>query len=184
MNGELFDKLVKKASELALADKWGEEAYKINKRILKIDGSNSAACTRLAKYFRLNDDLEEAKNMYSKALEINPYNQGAKNNLIEIEAYQQDEEFVDMLPTSRDAYDAARTLAQKRKYRLSIKCFIKAYSLEPLSKYVFALARVYKKLGRYDDMRSIYTQFMNSNPSHQNIDVINAEFTALLQSTP
>lgn len=181
MNRDLLGKLVSKASEMALANNWGEKAFKINMMILKIDSSNSAACTRLAKYFRLNDNLIEAKNMYSRALEINPNNQGAKNNLIEIETYQHDKEFVDRFPTSQEAYDAARNLAQKGKYGLSIKCFIKAYSLEPLLKYAFALARIYKKLGKYDEVKKIYNQLMDSNPSQDNIDAINAKFVVLMQ---
>ncbi len=181
MNRELFDQLVSNASEMALANKWGEKAFKTNMKIIEIDSSNSPAYTRLAKYFRLNDNLTEAKNMYSKALEINPNNQGARNNLIEIETYQHDKEFVDMLPTSREAFDAARTLAQKGKYGLSIKCFLKAYSIEPLLKYAFPLAKVYKKLGKYDEVKKMYNQLLNTNSSQNNIDAINAEFVVLMQ---
>jgi tetratricopeptide (TPR) repeat protein len=149
--------------------------------ILEMDSSNSAACTRLAKYFKLNDNLMEAKKMYSKALEINPNNQGAMNNLIEIETYQQDRDFIDKLTTSREAYDSARSLAQKGKYGLSIECFIKAYSMEPLLKYAFTLARVYKKLGKHDEVKKVYNQLVTSNSSQNNIDTINAEFVVLMQ---
>jgi tetratricopeptide (TPR) repeat protein len=181
MNRDLFNKLVSKASEMALANKWGEKTYKINTMILEMDSSNSAACTRLAKYFKLNDNLMEAKKMYSKALEINPNNQGAMNNLIEIETYQQDRDFIDKLTTSREAYDSARSLAQKGKYGLSIECFIKAYSMEPLLKYAFTLARVYKKLGKHDEVKKVYNQLVTSNSSQNNIDTINAEFVVLMQ---
>lgn len=181
MNKILFDKLVNTASSMALSNKWGEKAFKINMMILKMDSSNSPAYTRLAKYFRLNNNLTEAKNMYSKALEINPNSQGIKNNLIEIQTYQDDKEFVDNLPTSREAYDAARNLVQKGQYRLSTKCFIKAYNLDPLLKYALALARVYKKLGKYDDIKKIYNQLLNNNPSQDNIDQINSKFAVLMQ---
>jgi len=183
MNRDLFDKLVIKASEMAMANKWGEDSFKINRMILKMDSSNSPACTRLAKYFKLKDNLIAAKKMYSKALVINPNNQGANNNLIEIETQQHDKEFVEKLTTSREAYDAARSLAQKGKYGLSIECFIKAYSIEPLLKYVFTLARIYKKLGKYDEVKKIYNELVNSNPTptQKNIDTINAEFVVLMQ---
>ncbi len=88
MNKSDFDKLVEKAGKMATHDIWNENAYKINMAILRVDGNNSAACTRLAKYYRLNNNLEEAKNMYLKALEINPNNRGAINNLEDMERDQ------------------------------------------------------------------------------------------------
>lgn len=182
MNRVQFDKLVAKAREMALSNNWGESAFKINTLILKMDNSDSAACTRLAKYFKLNGNLIEAKKMYAKALEINPGNQGAMNNFIEIETYEQDREFVDKLTTSREAYDAARNLAQKGKYGLSIECFIKAYTIEPLLKYAFTLARIYKKLGKHVEVKNVYDQLVRSNSSQAKIDAINAEFAGLMQS--
>lgn len=77
--------LVDKAREMALCNIWGENAYKINMAILKMDNNNCAACTRLAKYHKLNSNIAEAKNMYLKALDIDPNNRGAINNLEEFE---------------------------------------------------------------------------------------------------
>jgi len=85
MNSVNLQKLMVKAAKMALGNIWGENAYKINMAILKIDHNNCAACTRLAKYFKLNDNIAEAKNMYLKALEIDPNNRGAMNNLDDIE---------------------------------------------------------------------------------------------------
>lgn len=181
MNSELLEKLVCKASEMALANKWGENAFKINKMILKIDSSNSDACTRLAKYFKLHDNLAEAKKMYSKALKINPNNQGARNNLTEIEKHEDEEEFLDKLATGKDANDAARAFAQKRKYELSIKCLIKAYSIEPLIKYAVSLAKIYNKIGKYDEVRKLYAQLVETDHSPQKSAIINSEFQLLLQ---
>ena len=81
MDNEKFRKLVDKAGKMATLNIWGENAFKINMAILRVDGNNSAACTRLAKYYKLNDNIAEAKNMYLKALEIDPQNRGAINNL-------------------------------------------------------------------------------------------------------
>lgn len=181
MNRDLLSKLVSKASEMALANKWGENAFKINKMILEIDNSNSAACTRLAKYYKLHDNFAEAKNMYSKALEINPNNQGARNNLIDMEKYQNELDFIDKLTTGKAANDAARASAQKGKYILSIKCLQKAYSIEPLIKYAVSLAKIYNKIGKYDEVKKLYTQLLDTDQSPQNSDIINSEFKLLLQ---
>lgn len=181
MNSDLLGKLVCKASEMALANKWGENTFKINKMILKIDSSNSAACTRLAKYFKLHDNFAEAKKMYFKALEINPNNQGARNNLIEIEKHEDEEEFLDKLATGKAANDAARASAQKGKYELSIKCLLKAYSMEPLMKYAVSLAKIYNKIGKHDEVKKLYVQLCDTNQSAQNISIINSEFNVLLQ---
>lgn len=88
MNNVNLAKLVDKAGEMALRNIWGDNAYKINMAILKMDHNNCAACTRLAKYYRLNDNIAEAKNMYLKALDIDPTNRGAINNLNDIEKDQ------------------------------------------------------------------------------------------------
>jgi tetratricopeptide (TPR) repeat protein len=181
MNNDLLGKLVCNASEMALANKWGEKAFKINKMILKIDSSNSAACTRLAKYFKLHDNIADAKKMYFKALEINPNNQGARNNLVEIEKHEDEEEFLDKLTTGKAANDAARACAKKRKYGLSIKCLLKAYSIEPLIKYAVSLAKIYNKIGKYDEVKELYTQLVNTDHSSQNSAIINSEFKLLLQ---
>ncbi len=181
MNKNLLEKLVSKASEMALANKWGENAFKINMMILEMDSMNSAACTRLAKYFKLHNNWPEAKNMYSKALEINPNHQGARNNLIEIEKYENEKEFVDKLTTSRAANDAARSLAQKGKYELSIKCLQKAYTIEPLLKYAVSLAKIYSKIGKHEEVNKLYKQILDKDLSLKDIDAINSEFTVLLQ---
>lgn len=88
MVNEKLQRLIDRAGKMATLNMWGENAYKINMAILRIDGNNSAACTRLAKYYKLNDNLEEAKAMYLKALEINPNNRGAINNLEDMERDQ------------------------------------------------------------------------------------------------
>ena len=85
MNKENLQKLITRAGEMASRDIWGDNAYKINMAILSADQNNCAACTRLAKYYKLNDNMEEAKSMYLRALEINPENRGAINNLNEMD---------------------------------------------------------------------------------------------------
>lgn len=88
MDNDKLQRLVDKAGKMATLNLWGENAYKINMAILHIDGNNSAACTRLAKYYKLNNQIDEAKSMYLKALEINPNNRGAINNLDDMERDQ------------------------------------------------------------------------------------------------
>ena len=88
MDNEKLKRLVDRAGKMATLNMWGETAYKINMAILRIDGNNAAACTRLAKYYKLNDNIQEAKNMYLRALEINPNNRGAINNLDDMERDQ------------------------------------------------------------------------------------------------
>lgn len=88
MNNADIQKLVDRAGEMATRNIWDEKAYKINMAILKMDHNNGAACTRLARYYMLSDNIEEAKKMYLRALEINPENRGAINNLNDIEKAQ------------------------------------------------------------------------------------------------
>ena len=85
MNNTNLQRLMDKAGKMALRNVWGENAYKINMAILKVDHDNYAACTRLAKYHKLNDNIAEAKIMYLKALGIDPKNRIAINNLNDIE---------------------------------------------------------------------------------------------------
>ncbi len=76
MNKVYLQKLKDRAGEMALQNMWGENAYKINMEILRLDQKDSASCTRLAKYYMLKNNIAEAKNMYLKTLEIDPNNLG------------------------------------------------------------------------------------------------------------
>lgn len=181
MNSENLQKLIEKAREMAVGNVWEEKAYKINMKILKIDSNNSAACTRLAKYFKLHNNLLGAKKMYIKALEIDPASQGARNNLDKIEIYQREKEFVDQIPTSKESYTAGQSMAQKGKYGLALKCFLKAYTIEPLLKYGISLAKTYWKLGKYEKVEKIHKELMDNNTSEDAINAINIGFAALLK---
>lgn len=67
MNKNLLERLVNKASEMALANKWGENAFKINMMILEMDSMNSAKC--LQKAYTLEPLLKYAVSLakiYSK----------------------------------------------------------------------------------------------------------------------
>lgn len=117
MNNVNLQKLVDKAGEMALRNIWGENAYKINMIILKRDSNNLAACTRLAKYYLLNDNVEEAKNMYSRALEIDPNSRGAINNLNEIEKDQQENEAIGKIKTVGELFRAGQSSMIKGRYK-------------------------------------------------------------------
>lgn len=182
MNSDNLQKLIDKARELALGNVWEENAFKINMKILKIDNNNSAACTRLAKYYKLHNNLTDAKKMYIKALEIDPSSQGARNNLDRIEIYQQEKEFVDQIQTSKESYTAGQNMAQKGKNGLALKCFLKAYTTEPLMKYGISLAKTYWKMGKYEKVEKLYKELMDSNPSSEASDIINVGFATLLKN--
>lgn len=179
MNNVNLQKLVDKAGEMALRNMWGENAYKINMAILKMDHNNSAACTRLAKYYKLNDNIAEAKNMYLKALEIDPNNQGAINNLNDIERDQQESNTVDQIETAGKLFQVGQSSMLKGKYKLAVKLFSKAYSIEPLLKYAVSLAGVYKKMGKHDSVEKLYRQLIDDNHIQADVEAINNEFKTL-----
>lgn len=97
MNNVNLKNLVKKAGEMASDNNWGQDAYTINKAILEIDHNNGPSCTRLAKYYKMNDNIAEAKNMYLKALDIDPDSRIAINNLQAIEKDQKEKEALDKI---------------------------------------------------------------------------------------
>lgn len=179
MNNVNLQKLVDKAAEMALRNMWGENAYKINMAILRMDQNNTAACTRLAKYYKLKGHIAEAKKMYIKALEINPNNWGAINNLDDIEKDQQDSDTVDKINTTGELLRLGQNSMLKGKYELAAKLFSKAYSIEPLLKYAVSLASVYKKMGKHDSIEKLYRQLIDANHSDADVDAINNEFMAL-----
>ena len=80
MDNDKLKRLVDRAGKMATLNMWGETAYKINMAILRIDGNNAAACTRLAKYYKLNDNIQEAKNYFGNKLDF--YVEDASVNLI------------------------------------------------------------------------------------------------------
>ena len=137
MNNVDLQKLVDKAGKMALGNIWGENAYKINMAILKIDHNNCAACTRLAKYYKLNDNMAEAKNMYLKALDIDPNSRVAINNLSDIEKDQKESEAVDKINTMEVVTmgDKSPKNKEKKKKKAEKKTITPiSSSIEPVNK--------------------------------------------------
>jgi tetratricopeptide (TPR) repeat protein len=174
-----LQKLVDKAGEMALRNLWGENAYKINTMILHRDPRNTAACTRLAKYHRLNGNIEDAKNSYLKALEIDPDNRGALNNLNEIEREQKEDEYVNSMDTCGKLFQAGQSSALKGKYKLAVKLFSRAFEIEPLLKYAVNLAGAYKKLGKFKSIEDLYLRLVETNKAGADVENINNEFRLL-----
>ncbi len=172
-----LQQLIAKAGEMAVANEWGERAYKINAAILKRDQNNCAACTRLAKYYRLNDNIEEAKQMYLKALDIDPENRGAINNLNDIEKDNEENEEVDNYGSIGDLLKAGQKSMTKGKYRLASKLFLKAYNIEPTLTAAVSLAGAYKKMDKTDLVEKLYRDTLDSAQSDAEILNINKIFT-------
>lgn len=179
MNNANLQKLVDKAGEMALRNVWGENAYKINMAILKSDHNNCAAYTRLAKYYKLNDNMTEAKSMYLKVLDIDPENRGASNNLNDIEMDQKEGDAVDKIKTTGELVKEGQHSMLKGKYKLAAKLFSKAYSIEPLLTYAVSLAGAYKKAGKYDRIEKLYGQLIDGNCVQMDVEAINNEFRTL-----
>lgn len=157
--------MVAKASEMALANEWGERAYKINTAILKRDQNNCAACTRLAKYYKLNDNIEEAKQMYLRALNIDPENRGAINNLNDIDKENKENEEVNNYSSVGDMIKEGQKSMTKGKYRFASKLFLKAYNIEPTLAAAASLAGAYKKLDKIDLVEKLYKDTIDSAKS-------------------
>ena len=179
MNNLDLQKLVDKAGEMALQNIWGGNAYKINMSILKIDHNNSSAYTRLAKYYKLNDNITEAKNMYLKALDIDPNNRVALNNLNDIEKDQKENDDVDKIKTTRQLFKEGRKSKLKGKYKFAAKLFSKAYSIEPLLTYAVNLAGAYKKMDKYESIEKLYSQLIEDTNKKADVEAINYEFKTL-----
>jgi tetratricopeptide (TPR) repeat protein len=171
-----LQKLEDKAGKMAMDNIWGEYAYKINMAILKIDSNNCNAYTRLAKYYKINDNIAEAKNMYLKTLYIDPKNWGAINNLNDIEVDQKESDAVDKIKTTGELLKQGQSSMLKGKYNLAAKLFSRAYSKEPLLMHAFSLAGAYKKVGKYDRIEKLYTQLIGDNRIQEDVDAINNEF--------
>ena len=137
MNNVNLQKYVDKAGEMALRNIWDEKAYKINIAILKIDHNNCAACTRLAKYYMLNGNITEAKNMYLKALDIDPNSRVAINNLFDIEKDQKESEAVNKINTMEVVTmgDKSPKNKEKKKKKAEKKTITPiSSSIEPVNK--------------------------------------------------
>jgi tetratricopeptide (TPR) repeat protein len=181
MTTENLNKLIDRAGEMALRNIWEEKAYKINMTILKYDNNNFAACTRLAKYYKLNEDVQEAKEMYLRALEINPESQGVKNNLNEIQREVDEKKFISELTTVKELSTSGQKLSQKGNHRLAMKCYFKAFKMEPLLKTGVSLAKSYNKLGQHDEIKKLYKELVNSNKA-LDVDTIKVEFEGILKN--
>ena len=182
MNCENLRKLLDMSNEMALNNLWGEKSYIINMKIWGMDNNNFTTCIRLAKYYKLNDNMPDAKRMYLKALEIYPDNYVAKINLREIERLHEETKFIDELVTSRECYNSGQKLAKKGRYWLARECYLKAYSMEPLLEYGVGLAKSYSKLGEHNKIKKLYKELIDNNPSLDTMEDIEDEFEELLKA--
>lgn len=171
--------LENKAGEMALDNIWGEDAYKINMEILALDINNCAACTRLAKYYKMNDNIEQAKNMYLRALEIDPNSRGAINNLSDIKKDEQETEDVEKIKTTRELLKEGKSSMLKGRYKLAEKLFSKAYSMDPVLATAVHLASVYKELDKDDSVEKLYKELIKDKHMQSDIDVVDHEFRLL-----
>lgn len=179
MSNANLQNLVDRAEKMALRNIWGENSYKINMAILKLDPNNCAACTRLAKYYKLDDNIEEARNMYLRALEIDPNNRGAINNLNEMEKEQKEIDVVNQIQTIGDLIKEGQNYVLKGRYTMAVKLFTKVFGLEPSLRHAICLAGVYEKVGRSDRIEKIYQQLIDNNSEQIDIEAIENEFKAL-----
>lgn len=147
--------------------------------ILKLDPYNCDACTRLAKYYKLNDNIAEAKNMYLKALEIDPDNRGAINNLNKMEKEQKEDDAIKQIQTIENLLREGQKAMRKDRHKRAVKLFEKAFGLEPSLKHAVSLADAYEKTGRYDKIEKIYRQLIDDNSKQHDIEAIEKEFKAL-----
>ena len=177
-----LQKLSVDAGKMALGNIWGKEAYRINRAILEIDQHNCAAYTRLAKYYKLKNNMTEAKNMYLMAMKIDPNNRSAFNNLYEMKKDQADSDRVDEIKTAGELFKEGQKSMLKSKYKLAAKLFAKAYSQEPSLVYAVNLAGVYKKLGSYDKIELLYRELLENSPKQADTDDINNKFQEYLVS--
>lgn len=182
MNKLDLQKLIDKAGDMALRNIWEEKAYKINMAILKLDKNNCAAYTRLAKYYKINDNIDEAKNMYLKALEIDPENRGAINNLNDFERDQNESDDVNKIKTTGELLKEAQKSMLKGKYNYAAKLFSKAYSMEPSLTYAVSLAGAYKKMDKHDQIEKLYNQLIE-NRLQADVEAIDNEFSVLRAKT-
>jgi len=179
MNNANLQKLVDRAGEMASRNIWGENAFKINMAILELDNCNCAACTRLAKYYKLNNNIPEATKMYLKTLEIDPTNRGALNNLSDIEKDQKESEAIDKIKTTGELIKEGQKSILKGRYKLAAKLFSKAYSIEPLLIHAVSLAGAYKKLSKFDRIEKLYNQLIEGNKIESEVEAITKEFKFL-----
>jgi tetratricopeptide (TPR) repeat protein len=174
-----LQKLVDKAGEMALNNMWGEKAYKVNVAILKMDRNNCAAYTRLAKYYKLNDNTLKAKSMYLKALNIDPNNRGAINNLSDMDKDEKESDAVDQIKSTKELLKEGQSSMLKGRYNLAAKLFSRAYSIEPLLTYAVSVANAYKKMDQYDKIEKLYHQLIEESSVQSEVEAIDNEFNML-----
>jgi len=179
MNSANLQKLIERAGKMALRNIWGEDSRKINMAILKLDPDNCAAYTRLAKYYKLVDKIDEAENMYLKTLEIDPDNRGAINNLHEIERDRKENDAVNKIKTIGELLKEGQSNMLKGRYNLAAKLFQKAYGIEPSLMHAVNLAGAYKEAGRYDRIEKLYLELISDKSRQADIDAIDSEFGKL-----
>jgi tetratricopeptide (TPR) repeat protein len=87
INQALLDPQTQEAIAAALENNW-EKAVEINQSLLKKYSHDLDTMNRLARAYHETGNLSEAKKIYQKVLELDPYNQIAEKNLQRLASYK------------------------------------------------------------------------------------------------
>ncbi|NTV89373.1 MAG: hypothetical protein HGA22_03275, partial [Clostridiales bacterium] len=169
-----------KAGEMALQNNWDENAYQINMAILEEDCNNCAAYTRLAKYYKLNSNIEEARNMYMRVLEIEPENRGANNNINDLDKEKRENEYIEKVKGVTELLKEGHSSMVKERYRYATKLLTRAYSMDSSLNNAVLLAAAYKKSGRHDMVVELHEKLVKTSSDETEVRTINREFRQLL----
>lgn len=176
-----LEQLEEQAAKLALSDNWGQEAYKTNMAILKLDQNNCAACTRLGKYHKVKDNMKKAEKMYLQALDIDPQNRAARNNLYEINRDQEENEMVESIETVKELLKEGKKAMTKGKDSLTVKLYCRSFKLEPSLENALHLAAAYQKIGEGEKNKELYEQLLQECKTKTEAKKIQKEFQVYIK---
>ncbi len=155
---ELRD-LVRRAEALALADTWGDEAIRLNTRILELDDRVAGAYTRLARCFKGQGNWLAARSMYRQVLAFDPSNRIASNQLAVVEEELKGLQDLELVAEIQDHYEALSIgVAARRQGNapLAVAALRRAVELDPTGHALTALGAAYRSNGQLTEAEAAY----------------------------
>jgi len=158
------------------ASKWG---IKVLEQAIELEPKNPILISELAKFYMNNEDLEKAKELFTKALEIKSDYVNAAVSLSILkenegnteEAMKLMEDLVSKVPSSVDArFQFGRLYYNQEQYDKAIKQFEVAVQLFPNhSNSIYSLGLAYQKKGDKVKALEMFEKVLELNPGNKEI---------------
>lgn len=164
--------LRQRAEQLAVEQRWDEEARRVNERLMELDPRDIAAHTRLARCCRVQGDVQSSITLYRRVLALAPTNRIARNALASIEEEMRVQRRVGDTRTYHEAFSRGIRARRRGDSVLALALLTHAVELNPSLPARIALAATHRDLRQLDKAEALCKEALAEAPDHNPARVV------------